>query len=126
MPLDRALDRSKRPPRIEETPDRDVSVSAAIEWIARTGHDMTPMELGFRAAGKASLASLRPAQQAALVGAQTGLMRLAALAAIARTEDSALDMRIQPEGGDLRVICTMEGLGQALTRSDCRQREGVA
>ncbi len=109
-PVDRALARSKLPPRIEETPDLYVSVPVAIEWIARTGHDLCPMELGFLAAGKATLASLRPAQQAALLGAQTGLMRLAALAAIARTEDSALDMRIQPDGDDLRIICTMEGL----------------
>ena len=111
-PVDRALARSKLPPRIEETPDLYVSVPVAIEWIARTGHDLYPMELGFEAAKKASLAFLRPAQQAALMGAQTGLMRLAALAAIARTEDSALDMRIQPEGDDLRVISTMEGLGR--------------
>jgi AraC-like DNA-binding protein len=109
-PVDRALAHSKLPPRIEETPDLYVSVPVAIEWVARTGYDLCPMELGFEAAKKASLASLRPAQQAAILGAQTGLMRLTALAAIARTEDSALDMRIAPAGDDIRVICTMEGL----------------
>jgi AraC-like DNA-binding protein len=111
-PVDTALARSKLPPCIEETPDLYVSVPVAIEWIARTGHDLCPMELGFLAAGKATLASMRLAQQAALMGAPTGLMRLAALAAIARTEDSALDMRIQSEGDELRVICIMEGLGR--------------
>jgi AraC-like DNA-binding protein len=68
------------------------------------------MELGLRGAQKASLGSLRPAQQAAIMNAQTGLKRLEALAALSRYEDSALEMNIWDEGDDLRIICTMKGL----------------
>lgn len=109
-PVDRELSRSLLPPRIEETPNLYVSVPIALEWVARTGHDLHPMELGMRGAQKASLASLRPAQQATLMTAQTGLKRLEALADFSRQEDSALDMTIRQEGDDLRVVCTMESL----------------
>ena len=70
------------------------------------------MELGLRAARQASLASLRPAQQAAIMTAQTGLKRLEALADLSRYEDSALEMSIRHEGDDLRVICTMGALSR--------------
>ncbi len=63
-------------------------------------------------ARKASLASLRPAQQAAIVTAQTGLKRLMALAALSRFEDSALAMSIHREADDVRVTCEMAGLGR--------------
>jgi AraC-like DNA-binding protein len=111
-PVDRALSHSTIPPRIEETPDLYVSVPAAIEWIARTGRDLEPMALGLLAAERASLASLRPAQQTAIVTAQTGLKRLEALAALARHEDSILDMRILAEADSVRVICRMPGMGR--------------
>ena len=111
-PVDRDLARSPLPPRIEETPDLYVNIPVALEWIARTGHDLNPMELGFLAAQKASLASLRPAQQAAIMTAQTGLQRLEALVDISRYEDSALEMSIRHEGDDVRVVCTMPGLNR--------------
>ncbi|WP_340108665.1 helix-turn-helix domain-containing protein [Pikeienuella sp. HZG-20] len=63
-------------------------------------------------ARKASLSSLRPGQQAAIITAQTGLKRLEALAAVSRFEDSALEMSIRREGADARVICDMAGLGR--------------
>ena len=109
-PVDRDLARSRLPPRIEETPDLYVSVPVAIEWVARTGHDLEPMELGLLAARKASLSSLRPAQQIAIMTAQTGLMRLEALAALSRFEDSVLVMHIRQEAGSVRVICNMIGV----------------
>jgi AraC-like DNA-binding protein len=109
-PVDRELARSMLPPRIEETPDLYVSVPVAIEWVARTGHDLHPMELGLLGGQQASLASLRPAQQAAIMTAQTGLKRLEALAYLSRQEDSALEMTMRHEGDDLRVICTMAAL----------------
>lgn len=109
-PVDRDLARSKLPGHIEETPELYVSVPAAMEWIAQTGHDLEPMELGLIAAGRASLASLPPVRQAALATAQTGLKRLEALAALSRSEDSALEMSIRREGSDFRVHCNMAGL----------------
>jgi AraC-like DNA-binding protein len=113
-PVDRELARSPLPPRIEETPDLYVNIPVVLEWIARTGHDFHPMELGLFGAQKASLASLRPAHQAAIMAAQTGLKRLEAVIAIAGVEDSALDISIRHEGDDMRVTCTMAGLDQHL------------
>ncbi|MFX0547129.1 helix-turn-helix domain-containing protein [Roseovarius sp. S1116L3] len=114
VPVDRDLAQSRLPPRIEETPDLYVSVPLALEWIARSGRDFHPMELGFLGAQRASLDSLRPAHQAAIVAAQTGLKRLEALIEITRLEDSALGMSIQPEMDDVRVVCSMAGLDRHL------------
>ena len=109
-PVDRDLARSSLPTRIEETPDLYVSVQVAIEWIARTGHDLELMELGLLGAQKASLASLRPVQRAAIMAPQTVLQRLQALVALSRFEDSTLQMGIRYEADDVRVICDMVGL----------------
>lgn len=111
-PVDHELARSRLPQSIEETPDLYFSVPVAIEWIARTGHDLRPMELGLLAAQKASLSSLRPLQQAAIMSAQTGLRRLEALAAGSKFEDSAVEASFRREGEDVRVICAMAGLGR--------------
>ncbi len=111
-PVDRELARSRLPQSIEETPDLYVSVPVAVEWIARTGHDLRPMELGLLAAERAGLSSLRPAQQAAIMTAQTGLRRLEALASLSRFEDSALGINIRREADDVRVICAMEGFAR--------------
>jgi AraC-like DNA-binding protein len=109
-PVDRDLAASKLPARIEETPDLYVSIPIVLEWGARCGRDLAPMELGLLAARHASLASLRPAHQAAIVTAQTGFMRLKAMALIARHEDTALDVTIRQDGDTVRVICDMVGL----------------
>jgi AraC-like DNA-binding protein len=109
-PVDRDLAQSKLPPRVEETPDLYVSIPVAIEWIARSGRDLEPMVLGLLGAQNASLSSLHPVQQVAIVTAQTGLARLEALALVSRFEDSALEMAIRQEGEHVRVICDMAGL----------------
>ena len=96
-PVDRVLARSRLPPSIEDTPDLYISLPMLIEWIAECGRDVEPMELGFLAARNASLASLRPSHQAAIIGAQTGLSRLEALLRIAHLEDSGLRTSIQAE-----------------------------
>ncbi len=111
-PVDRDLARSKLPENIEETPDLYVSVPVALEWIARTGRDLQPMELGLLGARAASLSSLGPAQRATIMRAQTGLKRLEALAALSRFEDTVLRMSMRREAGDVRVICEMAGLGR--------------
>lgn len=109
-PVDRDLARSMLPPRIEETPEFYVSVPLALEWIARTGHDVEPMELGLLGARKASLASLSPAHRTVLLAAPTGLKRLQALASLSQVEDSILRMSIRQEAFEIRVVCTMAGL----------------
>lgn len=109
-PVDRELGKSRLPHRIEETPDLYVSIPLAFEWIARTGRDFKPMELGLLAARRATMSSLRPNLQAAIMTAQTGLMRLEALAALSRFENSVLVMTVRQEADDIRVICNMVGL----------------
>ncbi|MEE4296759.1 MAG: AraC family transcriptional regulator [Wenzhouxiangella sp.] len=106
-PVDQSLERSKLPTRIEETPDYFVSVPLALEWIARTGHDVELMELGMLAAKSAGQVSLRPDQQAIIMTAQTGLRRLDALVDLSRLEDSDLVMRLHDESDDIRVTCSM-------------------
>ena len=109
-PVSRDLARSRLPPMIEDTPDLYVSVSAAIRWIGECGHDVEPMELGFLAARSASLASLKPAHQAAIIGAQTGFNRLRALLRIANIEDSGFRATIREETDQVRVCCDVDGL----------------
>lgn len=111
-PVDRELARSKLPGNIEATPDLYVSIPVALEWIARTGHDLRPMELGLLGASEACLSSLSPVQQTRIMTAQTGLERLAALATVSQFEDSALEMHLQREADDVRVICDMTGLAR--------------
>ncbi|WP_139840108.1 AraC family transcriptional regulator [Pseudoruegeria sp. SK021] len=104
-PVERDLERSLLPPSVEETPELYVSVPLALEWVARCGRDVEPMELGFRAARTASLASLKPSHQAAIIGGQTGLDRIKALLCVARLEDSDFRGTLRAEGDQVRVFC---------------------
>jgi AraC-like DNA-binding protein len=111
-PVDRSLARSKLPAEIEQSPELYVSIPVAIEWIAATGRDLPPMALGLLGAQKSSLSSLRPVQRGAIMTAATGMKRLEVLAAIARAENSALDIRIRSAADEVRVICDMAVLGR--------------
>ncbi len=111
-PVDRDLARSNLPPSAEETPDLYVSVRAALDWVAQTGHDLELMELGLLGAQQASLASLRPPERAAIMTALTGVQRLEALVTLSRLEDSALQMSIRYNGDNIYVICDMPGLAR--------------
>ena len=112
MPVDRDLARSRLPPSVEATPDLHVSSSMAIEWIATCGSDVEPMELGFLAARRASMASLKPAHQAMIIGAQTGFTRLKALLHIAHLEDNSFRAGFRLEADQLRVFCDTAFLGR--------------
>lgn len=105
VPVDRELARSKLPQQIEEFPDLYVSVPVAIEWIAQSGRDLEPMELGFLAAQQASQASMRPEHLAEVLAAQTGFRRLQAFIRIATQEDSCLEVSMRQEDSQIRVIC---------------------
>ncbi len=107
MPVDRELARSRLPPRIEEAPDLYVSVPVAIEWIARCGRDLEPMELGYLGARQASRASIKPAHLSEILAAQTGYRRLAAFIRTACREDNCLRVSLRQEGDQTRVICDM-------------------
>ncbi len=112
MPVDRELARSRLPPQIEEAPDLYVSVPVAIEWIARCGRDLEPMELGYLGARQASRASIKPAHLSEMLAAQTGYRRLAAFIRIACREDNCLRVSLRQEGDQTRVICDMVHLGR--------------
>lgn len=112
MPVDRELARSRLPPQIEEAPDLYVSVPVAIEWIARCGRDLEPMELGYLGARQASRASIKPAHLSEMLAAQTGYRRLAAFIRIACREDNCLRVSLRQEGDQTRVICEMVHLGR--------------
>lgn len=109
-PVDRELAKSQLPLNIEETPDLYVSLPLALEWIARTGHDLQPMEIGLLAARRASISLLRPTFQTAIMTAPTVLTRLQAVATHCRLEDSILEMTLRQEAENIRVICNMVGM----------------
>ncbi len=112
MPVDRDLARSRLPPHIEEAPDLYVSVPVAIEWIARCGRDLEPMELGYLGARQASRASIKPAHLSEMLAAQTGYRRLEAFIRIACREDNRLQVSLRQEGDQTRIICAMVDLGR--------------
>ena len=111
MPVDRDLARSRLPPWIEETPDLYVSVPMALDWIARCGHDIEPMHLGFLAARHASMASLQTSHVARILSAPTGLTRLERLIDVASREDSVLHTGMTFEEDVVRVTFDLAGLG---------------
>lgn len=110
-PVDRSLRNSRIPSWIEETPDAYVSIPLSLEWIARCGRDLEPTDLGFRAAQRATLASLSAPLRHALLDAPTGFARVRALLRLAALDDSALAPRMHMEGDQVRVVCDMQGLG---------------
>lgn len=111
VPVERALGSSRLPFWIEETPDAYVSIPLCLEWIARCGRDLEMMELGFRAAQRATLASLSIPLRHALLDAPTGFARMRALLRLATLDDSALAPRMHLEGDQVRVVCDLQGLG---------------
>jgi AraC-like DNA-binding protein len=111
VPVERELARSRLPGWIEETPDAYVSLPLSLDWLARCCRDATVMELGFGAARRTGLDTLGRTLRDGLLAAPTGFARIEALAALARHEDSALDVRIRREGTDLRVVCDVAGFG---------------
>lgn len=111
IPVERALEGSRLPSWIQETPDAYVSIPLALEWIARCGRDLEPMDLGFRAARRATLASLSVPLRQALLDAPTGFARMRALLRLAALDDSVLAPRMQLEGDQVRVVCDLHGLG---------------
>lgn len=110
-PVERALEASRLPSWIEETPDAYVSLPLVFDWIAGCGRDVELMDLGFRAARRASLASVSAPLRQALLDAPTGFARLRAVLRLAALDDSALAPRMWPEGDLVRVICDLRGLG---------------
>ncbi len=109
VPVERELDRSRLPPWIERTPDAYISIPLALDWVARCSRDFEPMELGFRAAQRASLATLSTPLRRAIAGAPTGLQRLRVFLRFAVGDDSVLATGIHREGYRVRIHCDVAG-----------------
>jgi AraC-like DNA-binding protein len=112
VPVEREIGGSRLPSWVEETPDAYVSLPLCLEWLARCGRDVEPMELGFRAARRQSLARVSLPLRRALVAAPTGFARMRALLRLATWDDNVLVTRMRPEGDRVRVICDLDGLGR--------------
>ncbi len=109
LSVERALDRSRLPPGIEETPDAYISMPLAFDWIAQCGRDIEPMELGFRASQRGTLASLGAPLRHAILEAPTGLRRLQALLRFADGDDNVLETGMVSAGDRVRIICDVTG-----------------
>ncbi|MDS9469631.1 AraC family transcriptional regulator [Paracoccus sp. MBLB3053] len=105
VPIERALERSALPTWIEDMPDAYVSLPLAIDWALRTGRDVDPMEFGYRAAMRQSLATMSPEFRGALLDAPTGLVRMRTCLSAAMREDSSLSTRSWREGNSVRLVC---------------------
>jgi AraC-like DNA-binding protein len=109
VPVERALERSRLPVSIEQTPNDYVSLPRALDWVWRSSRGVKIMELGFLAGRAASLSTLHPDVQRALLGAPTGLSRIEALSNQVHRENSAVKIDIRREGADVRVVCQVLG-----------------
>ncbi|MTW19590.1 helix-turn-helix transcriptional regulator [Allochromatium palmeri] len=109
VPVERTLERARLPVFIEQTPEAYVSLSCAFDWAWRSSREVGIMELGFLAGRAASLNTLHPDVQRALIRAPTGLSRIEVLSNQAHQENSALKIGIRREGVEQRVVCEVQG-----------------
>ena len=109
VPVERELARSRLPALIEQMPDAYVSLPHALDWAWRSSREVGVMEVGFLAGRAASLSTLHPELQRAVIGAPTGLSRIEALSNQVHRENSALKIDIRREGVDRRVVCEVQG-----------------
>lgn len=126
-PVDRALHRARLPGSIEETPDAYLHVPRVLDCVLGLGRPQDAMELGFLAAQRMTLNSLRPEFQRAIHHAPTVLERLRAIVRHAPREDSALRSGIVNEGKNLRVFCDLAAFyrSPALAYSEWLQLDGI-
>jgi hypothetical protein len=103
------LECSRLPVFIEQTPDAYVSLPRALDWVWRASREVGIMELGFLAGRAATLSTLDPELQRAVIGAPTGLSRIEALSNHVHRENSAVKIDIRREGVDRRVVCEVLG-----------------
>jgi AraC-like DNA-binding protein len=90
-------------------PEAYVSLPRALDWVWCASRKVEIMELGFLAGRAASLGTLHPGLQRAVIGAPTGLSRIEALSNHVHRENSAVKIDIRREGIDLRVVCEVLG-----------------
>ena len=107
VPVETALARSTLPGAIEDCPDAYVSLPIALPWMAQTGRDLSPMELGFHASRAVSVSGLDVRMQGALQNAVSGLERLLLVTRMAAIEDSAVVAGVRLEGERFRFFTSM-------------------
>ena len=95
VPVDRFMAESSLPQNIEEMPQMQISTPTAVDWLAKVGNDINPMELGFLASVYATNSSLFPLQQTVITSAHSGIKRLEALIGLMLYEDRTLKIRIR-------------------------------
>ena len=95
VPVDRFLAQSSLPQNIEEIPQMQISTPTAVDWLAKVGNDINPMELGLLASVYATSSSLLPVLQTVLTSAHSGIKRLEALIGLMLYEDRTLKIRIR-------------------------------
>ena len=72
-----------------------ISTPTAVDWLAKVGNDINPMELGLLASVYATSSSLFPLQQTVIKSAHSGIKRLEALLGLMLYEDRTLKIRIR-------------------------------
>ena len=95
VPVDRFMAKSSLPQNIEEMPQMQISTPTAVDWLAKVGNDINPMELGLLASVYATSSSLFPLQQTVIRSAHSGIKRLEALLGLMLYEDRTLKIRIR-------------------------------
>jgi len=95
VPVDRFMAESSLPQNIEEMPRMQISTPTAVDWLAKVGNDINPMELGLLASVYATSSSLFPLQQTVIKSAHSGIKRLEALLGLMLYEDRTLKIRIR-------------------------------
>ena len=95
VPVDRFMAESSLPQNIEEMPQMQISTPTAVDWLAKVGNDINPMELGLLASVYATSSSLFPLQQTVIKSAHSGIKRLEALLGLMLYEDRTLKIRIR-------------------------------
>jgi len=109
-PVERALERSRLPVSIEETPNDYVSLPRALDWVWQSSREVAMMEIGFLAGRRMSIGTLHPDLQRAMIAAPTGFARVAAMSNHMHRENSALKIDTRREGANVRVIFQIRGL----------------
>ncbi|MEQ8654582.1 MAG: AraC family transcriptional regulator [Kiloniellales bacterium] len=109
VPFWNSLHRAGLPATTEEFPDLFLSLPRVLDCVIANGGASSAMELGFLAAQNATLESLRPDFQRAILSAPSGLARLQTLMRYGRGEDTAVFCGIYPEGTSVRVVCELPG-----------------
>ena len=97
------------PSTTEEFPDLYLSMPRVLDCVVANGGASSAMELGFLAAQRATLESLRPEFQRAILSAPSGLARLQTLIRYGKGEDTSVFCGIYPEGTSVRVVCELSG-----------------